>query len=202
MKLMAVTDQSHSVRELASKIIKIKNKIDFVQIREKTKTVKEIIILLQYLEEGGVEKEKIILNDRLDIALLMDIPNVHFPEIGLPVKMVKERFPHLTVGRSVHSYEGAKEAEAKGADYLLYGHCYETNSKRGKAPNGIEPLIEMKKHLSLPIYAIGGIKLDKVNELRELKAEGIAVMSGIFSAENPLAAASQFYEVVRNEKQL
>jgi thiazole tautomerase (transcriptional regulator TenI) len=58
----------------------------------------------------------------------------------------------------------------------------------------------MKKHLSLPIYAIGGIKLDKVNELRELKADGIAVMSGIFSAENPLAAASQFYEVVRNEK--
>ncbi|EKN71463.1 transcriptional regulator TenI [Neobacillus bataviensis LMG 21833] len=200
MKLMAVTDQSHSVRELASKIIQIKNKIDFVQIREKTKTVKEIITLLQHLEEGGVEKEKIFLNDRLDIALLMDIPNVHFPEKGLPVKRVKERFPHLTVGRSVHSFEGAKEAEVEGADYLLYGHCFETNSKRGKAPNGIEPLIEMKKNLSLPVYAIGGIKLDKVNELRELKADGIAVMSGIFSAENPLAAASQFYEVARDEK--
>ena len=79
MKLMAVTDDMQSsVRELALKIIEIKDRIDFIQIREKTKTAQEIITLIQYLEEGGVEKEKMILNDRLDIALLMGYSNCSF----------------------------------------------------------------------------------------------------------------------------
>ena len=86
MKLMAVTDDLHSVSELASIIIQIKDAVDFVQIREKTKTVQEIILLLQLLEDGGVKKEKIIINDRLDIALLMNIPNVHLPERGFRLK--------------------------------------------------------------------------------------------------------------------
>ena len=102
MKLMAVTDDMHSVSKLASVIIQIKDAVDFVQIREKTKTVQEIILLLQLLENGGVKKEKIIINDRLDIALLMSIPNLHLPEWVYRVKKVKEHFPHLQIGRFVH----------------------------------------------------------------------------------------------------
>jgi thiazole tautomerase (transcriptional regulator TenI) len=105
VKLMAVTDDRHPVSELASLIIGIKDIIDFVQIREKTKNVQEIVRLLEHLEDGGVKKEKIIINDRLDIALLMKIPNLHLPEQGLPVKKVKAHFPHLRIGRSVHSLE-------------------------------------------------------------------------------------------------
>lgn len=199
MKLMAVTDDKQSVRELASTIIAIKDKIDFVQIREKTKTAQEIIALIQYLEEGGVGKEKIILNDRLDIVLLMGIHTVHLPEKGLPVKMVKQHFPHIKVGRSVHSYEGALEAEKDGADYVIYGHCFETNSKKGKRPNGIKSILEMKEHLRIPVFAIGGITLDTIDALHKVKAEGIAVMSGIFSAENPIFSTKQYFEAINHE---
>jgi len=199
---MAVTDDMHSVSKLASMIIQIKDGFDFVQIREKTKTVQEIISLLQLLEDGGVKKEKIILNDRLDIALLMNIPNLHLPERGLPVKKVKEHFPHLQIGQSVHSLEKAKIAERDGVDYVLYGHCFETNSKKGKAPNGIHPIIDMKKELHIPVYAIGGITINKINALQQVKADGIAVMSGIFSAEDPLASTKQFYEAINSEKKL
>jgi thiazole tautomerase (transcriptional regulator TenI) len=200
VKLMAVTDDLHSVSELASMIIGIKDVVDFVQIREKTKTVQEIISLLEYLEAGGVKKEQIVMNNRLDIALLMNIPNLHLPEHGLPVKKVKEHFPHLWIGRSVHSLETAKEAERDGVDYVLYGHCFETNSKKGKIPNGIHPIIEMKKELHIPVYAIGGITIDRINALRQVKADGIAVMSGIFSAENPFASTRQFDEAINNEE--
>ena len=202
MKLMAVTDDMQSVRDLASKIIEIKDTVDIVQIREKTKTAQEIITLIRYMEEGGVEKDKIILNDRLDIALLMGIPSVHLPEKGLPVKMVKQNFPHLRVGRSVHSYEGAKKAERDGADYVLYGHCFETNSKKGKTPNGIQPILEMKKKLRIPVYAIGGITLNKIDTLQQVKADGIAVMSGIFSAENPFSSTKQYYEAINHESKI
>jgi thiazole tautomerase (transcriptional regulator TenI) len=200
VKLMAVTDDRHPVSELASLIIGIKDIIDFVQIREKTKNVQEIIRLLEHLEDGGVKKEKIIINDRLDIALLMKIPNLHLPEQGLPVKKVKAHFPHLRIGRSVHSLEKAKEAEKDGVDYVLYGHCFETNSKKGKIPNGMDPIIEMKEELHIPVYAIGGITVDRIEALRQVKADGIAVMSGIFSAENPFALTRQFDEAINNEE--
>jgi thiazole tautomerase (transcriptional regulator TenI) len=202
VKLMAVTDDRQSVRDLASKIIAIKDMVDIVQIREKTKTAQEIITLLQYLEEGGVEKDKIILNDTLDIALLMGIQSVHLPEKGLPVKMVKQNYPHIRVGRSVHSYEGAKKAERDGADYVLYGHCFETDSKKGKTPNGIQPILKMKQELRIPVYAIGGITLNKIDTLQQVKADGIAVMSGIFSAENPFSSTKQYYEAINHETKI
>jgi thiazole tautomerase (transcriptional regulator TenI) len=199
---MAVTDDRQSIRELASKIIGIKDMIDFVQIREKTKTAQEIITLLQYMEEGGVEKDKIILNDRLDIALLMGIQSVHLPEKGPPVKMVKQNFPHIRVGRSVHSYEGAKKAERDGADYVLYGHCFETNSKKGRTPNGIQPIFKMKEELRIPVYAIGGITLNKIDTLQQVGADGIAVMSGIFFAEKPFSSTKQYYEAIKHESKI
>ncbi|WP_235863389.1 thiamine phosphate synthase [Ureibacillus sinduriensis] len=194
---MAVTDDQRSVCELAFTIIGIKDQIDMVQIREKTKTAQEIITLIQYLEDGGVRKEKIILNDRLDIALLMNIPTVHLPEKGLTIKMVKQHFPHIKVGRSVHSFEGALNAERDGADYVLYGHCFETNSKLRKKPNGMKPIIEMKEHLKIPVYAIGGITLNKIHALQKVNVDGIAVMSGIFSAENPYFSTKQYFEAIK-----
>jgi thiazole tautomerase (transcriptional regulator TenI) len=199
---MVVTDDRHSVPDLTSKIIEIKESIDFVQIREKTKTAHEIITLLQYLEEGGVDKDKFILNDRLDIALFMGIQRIHLPEKGLPVKRVKQNFPYLTVGRSVHSYEGAKKAERDGADYCLFGHCFETNSKKGKTPNGIQPILKMKEELRIPVYAIGGITLNKIDTLQQVKADGIAVMSGIFSAEDPYSATKKYYEAIKHESKI
>ena len=90
MKLMAVTDDRQSILQLAQKIIHIQHNVDFIQIREKTKTVKEVMTLLEYLDEKDVPKEKIIVNDRLDIALCSGIQTVHLPEMGLPVHRVKE----------------------------------------------------------------------------------------------------------------
>ena len=81
----------------------------------------------------------------------MGISSVHLPEKGLPVKMVKQHFPHIRVGCSVNFYEGAKKAERDGADYVLYGHCFETNSKKGKTSNGIQPILEMKEELRMAI---------------------------------------------------
>ena len=98
----------------------------------------------------------------------------------------------MRVGRSVHSLEEAIQAEKEGSDYVLYGHCFETNSKKGLAPNGIQTLVEMKKELSIPVYAIGGITEYELIALQQVKADGIAVMSGIFSAKNPKESAKQF----------
>lgn len=202
MKLIAVTDDSHFVADLACKIIQIKDVVDYVHIREKSKTPNQILSLLKLLEEGDVKKEKIVLNDRLDIALLRQIPNIHLPSQGLPVKEVKNQFPYLQVGRSVHTLDEAIQAEKDGADYVLYGHCFETNSKRGLAPNGINTISELKKELEIPVYAIGGITPTRVEVLQTVKADGIAVMSGIFSAKNVRESALNFLRGKCSEKSL
>jgi thiazole tautomerase (transcriptional regulator TenI) len=196
MELIAVTDDSHQVKELAEIIIAIKDEVDFVQIREKTKSARNIIALLDELQAAGMDQRKIIINNRLDIALLKGIPNVHLPEHGIPVKMVKQRYPELRVGCSVHSYESAKEAEKDGADYVLYGHCFETDSKKDIPPHGVEPIFQMKKELKIPVYAIGGITVEKIPTIKQTNADGIAVMSSIFQAGEPYSAAKKFGEAI------
>jgi len=200
MKLMAVTDDQQSVKALAEKIISIKDVIDYVQIREKSKSVQNIVSLIDSLLRNGVKKEKIIVNDRLDVALCMNIPTVHLPEHGLPVKLVKQRYPHILVGCSVHSVEKAKEAEVNGADYVIYGHCFETNSKKGLPPNGIQPLSQIKKELNIPVYAIGGITLETLPSVKEVGADGVALMSAIFAADDPHSLTKKVSEAIQDEK--
>ncbi|MDQ0220177.1 thiazole tautomerase TenI [Peribacillus cavernae] len=197
MKLIAITDDSHSVQDLASMIISIRNSVDYVHIREKTKSGRQLLSLIQLLEEGGVQKEKIVINDRLDAALLMNIPHIHLPAHGFPVKDVRECFPYLKIGRSVHSVEEARQAESDGANYVLYGHCFETNSKKGKPANGLNKIIDLKRDLRIPVYAIGGITTERVKTLQQTNADGIAVMSGIFSSKNPLVSARLYYETCK-----
>ncbi|MFJ7951775.1 thiazole tautomerase TenI [Lysinibacillus sp. NPDC096418] len=189
MKLIAMTDDSHTVHELASKLTNIHQLVDYIHIREKSKTAHEILLLVNLLVQLGVNKEKIVIHDRLDIALLTDNPNIHLPSHSLPVKEVRASFPHLRIGRSVHSLSEAKQAEADGADYVLYGHCFETNCKEGIVPNGVHALFDIKKELQIPVFAIGGITPERVYQLREAKADGIAIMSGIFSSDNPYKSA-------------
>jgi len=199
MELIAITDDKHSIDELASKIIQIIDVVDFVHIREKSKKASEVISLINLLKINKVSMDKIVINDRLDIAILSNLSNFHLPSHGLPIESVKEYFPNLRAGQSVHTLSEAKQAQANQADYVLYGHCFETNCKDGIPPNGVNQLIKIKKSLNIPIYAIGGITLDHIQLLKEIQVEGIAVMSGIFSSSDPFKSALQFHEKVQDQ---
>lgn len=200
LRLLAITDDRHSVQELVSIILSIKDSIDFVHIREKSKSVQELLLLIGQLTAGGLDPNKLVINDRLDIALLRGIPNIHLPSHGLPAKEVREHFPHMKIGRSVHSFKEAMQAENDGADYILYGHIYRTDSKRGKAPRGLTELLKIKKELNIPVYAIGGIAPEQIDDLKGKSIDGVAVMSGIFSANDPGTASKQYFKKCREEK--
>jgi thiazole tautomerase (transcriptional regulator TenI) len=194
MKLIAITDDKHTIDELVSKIIQIIDVVDYVHIREKSKKPIEIISLINLLKNKKVAMEKIVISDRMDIAILLNLTNFHLPGQSLPMKTVKEYFPNLRVGQSVHTLSESIQAEIDEADYVIYGHCFETTCKNGLPPNGIDQLIDMKRSLKIPIYAIGGITLDHVQTLKELEVDGIAVMSGIFSSPDPYKTALHYYE--------
>lgn len=194
MKIMAVTDNTHSLEKLLSILLEIHPYVDYVQIREKAKSPIEIYTLCERLLKEGVPIDKIIVNDRLDIATLLSLKNVHLPSNGLSVNQVKTVFPKMSIGVSVHSKEEAILAERSQTDYVIYGHCYPTNSKEGKPPVTLSTISEIKSELSVPLYAIGGITEERVGKLAELGADGVAIMSAIFSASDPLMAIKRIRE--------
>jgi len=165
--------------------------VSLVQLREKNLDGKPLFHLAQSLREvTSHHNAKLLVNSRLDIALAIDADGLHLPEHALPVQTVKRFFSNL-VGRSVHSVEGARDAEQSGADYLIFGHIFETASKDG-TPRGLNALQEVCKAVSIPVYAVGGVTPERVRVCVESGAFGVAVMNGIMSASDVQGAVSDY----------
>lgn len=84
----------------------------------------------------------------------------------------------IRTGVSVHSVEEAVSAERAGADFLIAGHIFETDCKKGFEPRGIKFLTEIIKNVEIPVYAIGGINSDNEPSVYEAGASGVCIMSG------------------------
>ncbi|QDP39480.1 thiazole tautomerase TenI [Radiobacillus deserti] len=163
-----------------------------LHIREKEKTAREIYQLVEQLRTKNVPLSKIVINDRVDVAQVMRVQGTHLAYHSLPIDQVKEHFPQLRVGCSVHSLEEALRAQAQGADYVTFGHIFETQSKPGVNPRGLEQLRTITASVTIPVIGIGGIQPSHVQSVVEAGADGIAVMSGILEAENPLEMVKEY----------
>lgn len=130
MELHAITDDSKPVEELARIIITIQNEVDFIHIRERSKSAADILKLLELIFEGGIDKRKLVMNGRVDIALFSTIHRVQLPSGSFSPKQVRARFPHLHIGRSVHSLEEAVQAERKTRTTCCSAMCLKRIAKR------------------------------------------------------------------------
>ncbi|PRS37537.1 thiamine phosphate synthase [Bacillus sp. NMCC4] len=197
MELHAVTNDSLPVDELIKQIKAIVPEVDFIHIRERSKTASELVDLVKRLFLEGVPKEKLIINDRVDVALLTNIHRVHLPGHSFSPKELRQKFPHLHAGVSVHSIEEAKAAEKNGAEYVMFGHVYDTTCKPGLQARGVQLVKELTSALSIPVVAIGGLTPDRIPELKHANVKGIAVMSGIFTHHQPRMMAQAFSKQVK-----
>lgn len=185
MEIHVITDGKQTVEEATKRILMIHEEADFIHIREKSKPVSAIMEIVSNLVDSGVQKNKLVINDRLDVALLNQIPNLHLPGHGFSIEKVKGFAPSLKIGRSIHSLEEAIECEKAGADYLLFGHVFATNSKANITPRGVNQLAEICQAVQIPVIAIGGIVPNTISELIGVKLSGVAVMSYVIASEDP-----------------
>ncbi|MBA3070903.1 MAG: thiamine phosphate synthase, partial [Nitrospirae bacterium] len=137
-------------------------------------------------ELTGKYRAKLFINDRVDIALSVEADGVHLGQKSIPTyavrKIVKDKF---MIGVSAHSIEEAKQAEKEGADFITLGPVYKTPSKlRYGQPLGVDIIRKTKAEISIPVFAIGGIKKDRIKEVMDAGADGIALISGILGARN------------------
>lgn len=199
MKLIAVTDDQQSISDLVKTLIAIEPYIDGVILREKSKSDKELLTLIQALKEVQFDAKKITVHARPELAALEHIENVQLPGQSEPLAGLKGQFSKQSFGKSVHSLAEAESAEKAGADTVLYGHVFDTNSKFGLAPRGTDELRQITASLDIPVYAIGGIQPMHIEQLRQLNVVGIAVMSSIFHHENPMEAAKSYYDAIHRK---
>ncbi|MDC2867632.1 thiazole tautomerase TenI [Bacillus sp. BP-3] len=196
-ELHVISNGRMSFEELAHIATDIESEIDYLHIREREKSTKELYEGVEKLLYKGFPSSKLVINDRIDIAILLNIRRVQLGYSSVDVKSVKEKFSYLHVGYSVHSFEEAVSAFKNGADSLLYGHLFQTNSKKGVPPRGLEGITEIAERLTIPITAIGGITPHNTAEALGTGAAGIAIMSGILSAVKPNEQAKLYKETIR-----
>lgn len=196
-ELHVISNGRMSFEELAHIATDIESEIDYLHIRERDKSTKELYEGVEKLLHKGFPSSKLVINDRIDIAILFNIRRVQLGYRSVDIRSVKEKFSYLHVGYSVHSFEEAVFAFQSGADSLLYGHLFQTNSKKGVPPRGLAELTEIAKRLTIPITAIGGITPNHTAEIFGTGATGIAIMSGILSAAKPNEQAKLYKETIR-----
>jgi thiamine-phosphate pyrophosphorylase len=174
--------------------------IDFIQLREKDVTSRDLLQLANRISIITKKyKRRLIINDRLDIALLMDADGVHSPANGIPVKYVKKY--GLLCGKSTHSLIEAKQAEKAGYNYIVFGPIFSTPSKaKYGAPLGVKMLAEVCQTVRLPVLAIGGITPERASKCIQAGASGIAVRGAILRARNVPEVVGRFKKCLTQSK--
>jgi thiamine-phosphate pyrophosphorylase len=164
--------------------------VDWIQIREKDLSARncgsltrEALRIAASSSESKTAATRILVNDRLDIALTEHAGGVHLGEKSLPPaeakRLANSRFQgsDFLAGVSCHSLEAAKSAAKDGADYLFFGPVFATPSKAAfGSPQGIEQLTEVCRAVSRPVLAIGGITLANASACLAAGAAGIAAI--------------------------
>ena len=154
--------------------------VGMVQLREKDLPARELLDLARRLREVTVGKALLIVNDRLDIALLSDADGVQLGEDGLDAASARQLMgPDKLIGRSVHSVAGAIAAEREGADFLVLGTIFPTASHPGAETGGLDRVRAATRAVNIPVLAIGGITSDNALGVMNAGASGIAVITAI-----------------------
>ena len=151
--------------------------VDLVQIREKDLETRALVELVnEAVESARGSRSRIVVNDRLDIALALGVDGVHLGTLSIPAKAVRAHVPaNFLIGVSCHTLEEALDAESAGASYAVFGPVFETPSKlRYGPPLGLEKLREVAAQVRIPILALGGITVERVKACLGAGAAGIA----------------------------
>jgi thiamine-phosphate pyrophosphorylase len=165
------------------------------QYRNKTASMKDAYMEALALRDAAAKAGVLfIVNDRCDLAMAVDADGVHLGQQDLPLDLARKVMgPKKLIGISTHNAEQVREATAGKPDYLGFGPIFTPGSKQDHAPVvGLEGLRMIRSLTALPVFAIGGIHIDQVDEVMRAGADGVAVISAILQAPDVGHAVSSF----------
>lgn len=178
----------------------LKGGIRAVQLREKDLGIRDLLKMAYELRKiTAGYAAKLFINDRVDVAIAADADGVHLGQGSMPAHAAKKASDNkLTVGVSTHTIEEALFAEKDGADFITFGPVYPTPSKLkyGK-PVGINALRNVASEINIPVFAIGGITEERVNEVMDCGADGIALISAILGSSDIKHTTERFLGCIK-----
>lgn len=171
--------------------------VDGFQVRDPAATTRELVALAR-LVVGAVRPHgaRVVVNDRLDVALATGADGVHLGADDLSVTDAVRIAPHLLVGATCRDREQVDRAAAAGARYVGFGPILASTSKAGlPAPLGVAA-VPTVADAGVPVIAIGGIDAEQAAAVRAAGAHGVAVIGALWQARDPVAAAERLVRAV------
>ena len=174
--------------------------LDLIQIRERDLPVRRLLALVEEaVKRAGAGPTRILVNDRLDVAVATGAAGVHLPAHGFPVDEVHRSYPELLIGASTHNLEELRRAADGGADFAVFGPVFETPSKKAYGPPvGLEKLAEAARAVNIPVLALGGVTLENAADCLRAGAAGLAAIS-LFQQSADLCETIRQLHVLQQE---
>lgn len=172
--------------------------VDVIQLREKNISSAEYLcrakILVEMAQNTGT---KVIINDRVDIALLSGAHGVHLGQDDVPAQDARRLMGSgKVIGVTAKTQEQAKAAEAAGADYLGSGAWFPTSTKQDAVPITQERYREILEAVSIPDVAVGGITVENCGVPLACGCDGLAVSGGIMKAADISSTVRRFRRIL------
>lgn len=192
--LYLITDRNQTGSLRLTDVVEeaLKGGVRGVQLREKDLSSRELYELAYELRKlTNKYSARLIINDRVDVAMAVDADGVHLGLNSLPIHRVRRLIgDDRLIGLSCHNQVNAIMAQEKGADFITFGPVYYTPSKAqyGK-PVGVDRLEIVSHLLEIPVFALGGIKRDNIHEVVAAGASGISLVSAIIASDDPRSEA-------------
>lgn len=202
--LYLITDRTQTLGRPLLEVVAqaLEGGVRIVQLREKGLSDRKLFNLAKEMRELTKRYgAKLLINDRLDIAIAAGVDGVHLGQKSILVEdarfvFEKARMPSI-IGVSTHSSGEALRAQSDGADFITFGPVYFTPSKAAHGePVGIDKLRDVSKDVGIPIYAIGGIKKKNIEEAINAGADGVAMISAIMTADNVKITTEWFLKAI------
>ncbi len=181
--LYLITDLSYGEEAVAAAL---RAGVDYVQLREKNVSSAEYLRRARKMRElSSAFQTKLIINDRVDIALLCEADGVHLGQEDIPVSDARGLMgPDAVIGATAKTPQQAALAQSQGADYLGSGAWFPTNTKKDAVPITKKRYMEILQATDIPNVAVGGITSGNCRIPLDCQADGVAVSGGIMGAEN------------------
>ena len=199
--LCLVTDRrvcGSDLAELEQKVTAaVKAGVNVVQLREKDLPGGRLLELAKRLRRTTEGSSLLLINERVDVAVACDGDGVQLGEEAMPVTAARKAAgADYLLGRSVHSLEGAIAAERQGADFLVVGPTFATESHTTVKATGLALLSQIAGKTRVPLVGIGGIDAARVHQVIGAGASGVATIRAILAAGDPERAARELRDAL------
>jgi thiamine-phosphate pyrophosphorylase len=160
--------------------------VDLIQLRGKQKSLDELTDLAAELHKITSRSSiPLIVNDHAEIARRLPVEGVHVGQDDDPIAVVREKAGrNVIVGKSTHTLAQAIAAQSEGADYIGFGPIFATPTKPDYKPIGLADIKRVHVDVTLPIFCIGGIKIDNLEQVIAAGARRAVIVSGLLQAED------------------